>query len=107
MAAIPRPSSPAVRSARSEGFDEFLSLPRQEVLRRAEEAETRSVEKAPLPDPCAKAAWRRLYREMRRSRAASVANLRRQDVERHASMLGYGYFRIRVNSRDGFMPLPG
>jgi hypothetical protein len=102
-------SSPdhALRPPDPETFDAFRSLGLQEVLRRAEEAEARSAPSdASGPSPCAKPAWRRLYRDMRQAQASTVDHLKRRTVERHASTLGYGYFRIRVNSADAFMPLP-
>ena len=89
-----------------ETYDDFQSLDLEEVRRRAEAVEAHPSANAPTDLPCARAAWRQLYREMRRSGAATVAHLKRHQLERHASKLGYGYFRIRVSSRDAFMPLP-
>ena len=104
MTVSQRLSSRASRSTTPESFEDFRSLGLQEVLRRAEEAEARPRENA-AADLWAKAAWRRLYRAMRRARASTVAQLKRHEVERHASTLGFGYFRIRMTGRDAFMPL--
>ena len=106
MAASTPLSSRPVRPTIAESFDDFECLHVQEVRRRAEEVEARPTETGCAPAPCARAGWRRLYRDMRRARVSTVAHLPRSDVERHASRLGYGYFRIRVASRDAFMPLP-
>jgi len=105
MTVSQRLSSRANRSTTPESFEDFRSLGLQEVLRRAEEAEARPRENAVADLLWAKAAWRRLYRDMRRARASTVAQLKRHEVERHASTLGFGYFRIRVTGRDAFMPL--
>ena len=103
---VSRPqSSSAHRPKTPESFEDFCSLHLQEVLRRAEEAEARPSQNAAADLLWAKAAWRRLYRDMRRARASTVAHLKRHEVERHASTLGFGYFRIRVTGRDAFMPL--
>jgi hypothetical protein len=100
-------SSPRVGHATGpESFDDFRCLQLHDVRRRAEEAEARPSTDGPGDLPCARAAWRRLYRDMRRADAATVAHLKRHEVEQHASRLGYGYFRIRVSGRGAFMPLP-
>jgi len=100
--------SPVARlQATPESFEDFTSLDLNEVLHRAEAVEARPEENAAAPLPCAEGAWRRVYREMIRARVTKVAHLKRHEVERHASKLGYGYFRIRVNNRDAFMPLRG
>jgi hypothetical protein len=91
--------------AASESFEDFQSLHLQEVRRRADEAETRPAVSGTADLPFTKAAWRRLYRDMRRGKASRVAELKRHEVEDHASTLGYGYFRIRVTGADAFMPL--
>jgi hypothetical protein len=99
-----RPPGPASHSD-GESFEDFRCLHLQEVRERAEAVEARPEENGCAPAPCVRAGWRSLYREMRRAGAATVAHLGRRDVERHASTLGYGYFRVRVASRDAFMPL--
>jgi hypothetical protein len=106
MSVTPSRSTRANTEKDSESFVDFQSLHLQEVRCRAEAVEARPREIAGSSLPCARAAWRGLYRDMRRTRASTVANLRRHEVEHHASKLGYGYFRIRLSSRDAFMPLP-
>jgi hypothetical protein len=105
MSITPSRSTRADGRTDSESFVDFQSLRVQEVRRRAEAVEARPKEIAGSSLSWSRAAWRGLYRDMRRTRASTVANLRRHEVEHHASKLGYGYFRIRLSSRDAFMPL--
>jgi hypothetical protein len=102
---VTRSHAPRRRSA-PESFEDFTSLGLDEVLRCAEAIEARPEDHAAAPVPCVNGAWRRLYRDMRRARVTTVADLKPDEVERHASKLGYGYFRTGMGGRDAFMPLP-
>jgi hypothetical protein len=89
-----------------ETFREFRALALDEVRRGAEEAERRPRGSEARELPGEDAAWRRLYRDLRRAKASSVAQLNRETLEKHASLLGYGYF-IRSGRKDSFMPFEG
>ena len=90
----------------AETFHHFRALAFEEVRERAERAErrmrARGLDVTDLPHD--EAAWRWLHREMRRARAAIVADLKTRVVESYAYRLGYGYFRVRYGRRDAFMP---
>jgi hypothetical protein len=91
----------------TETFHHFRVLALEEVRARAERAELRRRRAAgpeALDLPCEEAAWRWLHREMRRAKAAIVADLKTTVVESYAYRLGYGYFRVRYGRRDAFMP---
>ncbi len=90
----------------AESFHHFRALAFEEVRERAERAERlmRSAGEDTIDLPCQEVAWRWLHREMRRAKAAIVADLKAPVVESYASRLGYGYFRVRYGRRDAFMP---
>ena len=88
---------------RDETFDDFRCLSLAEVWARAQEAAERP-ESEQSSTPREEAQWRWLYREMRSSRASTVADLDTKVVENYASRLGYGYLRSRSGRRGTFMP---
>ena len=91
--------------APEETYEDFLRLGSGEVLERAKEAEERPREIDALRPHGDERTWRRLYRDMRRASASTVADLKITLVEEYASKLGYGYLRVRHGRRDAFMPL--
>jgi hypothetical protein len=92
--------------AAGETFQDFESLACEAVLHRAKKAEESPRGAQGVKLPANGAAWRRLYRELRRAGASTVADLETKAVEEHAERLGYGYF-IRYGRHNKFMPFEG
>ena len=86
-----------------ESYEAFRALAPDEVLKRAKDAEERPL--ASGPSAIDIRIWRRLYRDMRATRARTVADLKPHVVEGYAAKLGYGYFRYGGDTT--FLPFEG
>jgi len=91
--------------AARETFAGFRRLPADEALNRAKAAEERP--RSSESNPVDTRTWRRLYREMRRTKVSSVGDLEPTVLEEYAAKLGYGYFRRDMGARNAFLAFEG